>query len=331
MQAQRARLRDGRWHFQHGPIDIVIGADGAAGAVAAAHEHAWARFETVLAELVAELRELRSPLQRRSDPLRGGAGRCPLQGVIARRMWQACQPFCDQFITPMAAVAGSVAQELIGSYQREGVARAWVNNGGDIALHLAPGASARVGLFVDLARFEPAEGTPQIDANFELRADMPVRGIATSGWRGRSFSLGIADSVTVLARSAAQADAAATMIGNTVNVEDARIERRPANQLEDDTDLGDIEVTVNVPPLMPERVQLALRAGQRRARELQRAGLIHSALLVCQHRFASVEAVRPSPQPSSPRTGASEPAVLPLPHAGEGWGEGEFNLARSAC
>ena len=35
---------------------------------------------------------------------------------------------------------------------------------------------------------------------------MPHRGVATSGWRGRSHSLGIADSVTVVARNAAAAD-----------------------------------------------------------------------------------------------------------------------------
>jgi len=269
----------------------VIGAEGDGAEVAAAHAAAWARFETVLPELVAELRALRSPVR----------GPCPLQGVIARRMWLACRPYHSQFITPMAAVAGAVAQELIGAYEREGVARAWVNNGGDIALHLAPGASVKVGLCADLARFDLAAGAPQLDADFEVHASTLVRGIATSGWRGRSFSLGIADSVTVLARTASQADAAATVIANAVNVIDTRIERRSANQLADDTDLGDIEVTVNVPPLPAEQVQRALQAGQRRACELQRSGLIHAALLVCQHRYAgvAVETVAPpSPRPS---------------------------------
>ena len=287
-----------RWHFQHGPIDLVIVAEGEAAAVADAHEAAWLRFETVLPELVAELRTLRLPV----------AGPCPLQGVVARRMWWACRPFHAQFITPMAAVAGAVAQELIAVYERAGVQRAWVNNGGDIALHLAPGASACVGLFADLARFDPTAsiaadtaGTARTartartanlrtDAGFSVHASMPVRGIATSGWRGRSFSLGIADSVTVLARTAAQADAAATLIANAVNVADARIVRRPANQLQDDADLGDIEVTVNVPVLEAARVDQALQAGQCRARALQRDGLIHAALLVCQDRFVSVEA-----------------------------------------
>lgn len=287
MQAQRALLDPGRWHFQHGPIDIVIGAEGDVAAVAASHEAAWARFQTVLPELVAELRTLRLPVR----------GPCALQGVVARRMWHACRPFHSQFITPMAAVAGSVAQELIALYQRDGVSRAWVNNGGDIAVHLAPGAAVKVGLFADLARFDPSRPTLQTDGHFEVSSEMPVRGIATSGWRGRSFSLGIADSVTVLARTAAMADAAATVIANAVNVNDARIQRRPANQIKDDSDLGDIEVTVDVPPLEETMVQAALQAGERRARELQREGLIHSAVLVCQHRLARVEALVPATAP----------------------------------
>lgn len=281
MQAQRALLPNGRWHFQHGPIDIVIGADGGTGAVEAAHDAAWQRFQTVLPELVAELRALRAPVR----------GPCALQGVIARRMWHACRPHHAQFITPMAAVAGAVAQELIPAYEREGVARAWVNNGGDIALHLGePGSGAwvKVGLFADLARFEPAEGELPIDADFEVNAAMPVRGIATSGWRGRSFSLGIADSVTVLARTAAMADAAATVIANAVDVRDPRIVRRPANEIKDDSDLAEMLVTVDVPPLDAEQVQAALQSGARCARALQRQGLIHTALLVCQHRAASV-------------------------------------------
>jgi hypothetical protein len=276
--AQRAKLEGNRWHFQHGPIDLVIGADGDAAALEAAHDAAWQRFQTVLPELVAELPTLREPVR----------GPCALQGVIARRMWLACRPYHSAYITPMAAVAGAVAQELVACYARPGVQRAWINNGGDIALHLAPGALVRVGLFADLARLAPAD--IRADGHFEVTADLPVRGIATSGWRGRSFSLGIADSVTVLARTAAQADAAATMIANAVDVADARIRRTPANQLKDDTDLGDLAVTVDVPLLAPAQIQCALQAGEKRARALQREGLIHSAVLVCQSAWRRVEA-----------------------------------------
>jgi uncharacterized protein len=278
MHAQRAPLDGDRWHFQHGPIDLVIGAEGDTAAIAAAHADAWARFQTVLAELVAELPVLRRPVR----------GPCPLRGPIARRMWHACRPHRAAFITPMAAVAGAVAEALIGSYRRDGITRAWVNNGGDIALHLAPGRAVRIGLVADLARV--AVHGPRIDGHFEVHADTPVRGIATSGWRGRSFSLGIADSVTVLARSAAEADAAATMIANAVDVADPRIRRAPARTLKDDSDLGDLGVTVDVPPLEPGLVAQALDAGECRARALQREGVIHAAVLVCQGMFRQVEA-----------------------------------------
>lgn len=282
MNAHRAPLSGARWHFQHGPIDLVIGADGDAGAVGAAHESAWQRFGRLLPELVAELRTLRLPVR----------GPCPLQGVVARRMWQACRPHHARFITPMAAVAGAVAEELIAHYRGIGIERAWVNNGGDIALHLAPGASVRVGVFADLARFDPAEpafDALRTDADFAVDASMPVRGIATSGWRGRSFSLGIADSVTVLAKSAAVADAAATMIANAVDVDDPRIVRAPANSLKDDADLGELPVTVEVPVLAEAQLIEALWRGERLARELQRGGLIHAALLVCQRRARRIE------------------------------------------
>ncbi len=287
MQAQRAPLADGRWHFQHGPIDCVIAAEGDAEAVAAAHAAAWARFQPLLAELVAELPLLRQPV------VAGGIH--PLRGAVARRMWDACAPLrdaADGFITPMAAVAGSVAQELIAAYQRPGITRAWVNNGGDIALHLAPGQSARVGLFADLARVDAAAlartaaGQLCTDAGFGVDYGSPVRGVATSGWRGRSHSLGIADSVTVLAATAAMADAAATVIANAVDVQDARIHRAPASSLRDDSDLGERPVTVDVPALPPALVQQALNHGLAMARRLRALGLIEATLLVCQGSLA---------------------------------------------
>ena len=294
--ARRAGLPDGRWHFQHGPIDIVIDAEGDAAAVQAALEAAWARFQTVLTELVAELPLLRQPVPAGAT----GSDMNPLRGEIARCMWATCLPLvgpAEGFITPMAAVAGAVAQTLVACYRRPGIHRAWVNNGGDIALHLAPGAMARVGLFADLSRFDgdalrrTSTGLLRTDAGFTLRADDPVRGVATSGWRGRSLSRGIADSVTVLAATAAMADAAATVIANAVNVDDAAVERRRACEVRDDSDLGQILVTVAVPPLTPAAVQQALQRGLAVARQLQSLGRVHAALLVCQGSLARLDAL----------------------------------------
>ena len=289
MQAQRKPMDAQRWHFQHGPIDLVISADGDAAALASAHAAAWQRFEQVLPELVQELPLLRQAVSSKATD-------CPLKGPVARRMWQACRPYAMDFITPMAAVAGSVAQEIIACYQRPGIARAWVNNGGDIAMHLTPGQSLKVGLYADIARLDVAQLQDQLllDGQFSVEAAMPVRGVATSGWRGRSFSMGIADSVTVLARTAAQADAAATVIANAVNVNDARVQRAPAASLKDDSDLGQRLVTTGVPPLPPALVLQALQAGLATARALQSEGLIDSALLVCQQQALQTSENAPS-------------------------------------
>ena len=275
MDAQRARDQDGRWHWRHGPIDLIVVAEGDPLAIEAAHAAAWSRFEGILVELVGEL-----PL------LKSAAAACP-NGAVARRMWHACRPHRARFITPMAAVAGAVADELIAHYRVPGITRAWINNGGDIALHLASDASVRVGVFADIASFVPTDASVDLDVDFAITEAMPVRGIATSGWRGRSFSLGIADSVTVLARSAADADAAATMIANAVDVEDVRIARRPASSLKDDSDLGDLLVTVDVPPLGIASVRRALVAGRAHAEALRTADVIESCVLVCQGMMTS--------------------------------------------
>jgi ApbE superfamily uncharacterized protein (UPF0280 family) len=267
--AMRLALDDGRWHFQHGPIDLIIQAGGDADAVRRATENAWLRFGAILPELVAELAQLRQPVR----------GANTLQGPVARRMYEACGPHSAQFITPMAAVAGAVADEIIAFFRNEaGVERAYVNNGGDIALHLSAGQSYKVGLFTDLARFDGSDEL-QLDGGFVIDAALPVRGIATSGWRGRSFSLGIADSVTVLASNAATADAAATIVANAVNSDHPAVGRAPASSLKDDTDLGDLPVTVDVGDLPYNEVRAALEKGAARAGALLREGVIHGAVL----------------------------------------------------
>lgn len=266
-QPVRARLSEGRWHFQQGPIDLVIGADGDPAACEAAHEACWTQFATVLTTLVSEL-----PALRRALPL---AGYPPeVSGPVAQRMVAACLPHARQglFITAMAAVAGSVADHLISCYRRPGVRRAYINNGGDIALHLEPGESWRAGVVGNV-------NAPALDAGLVVRAESGLRGIATSGWRGRSLSMGIADSVTVVARDAATADAAATIIANHVDVADAAIERRPACEVRDQSDLGDLPVTVAVGALAPASIDTALANGLACARELVSRGLIGHALL----------------------------------------------------
>ena len=270
--AARAQLEGGREHWQHGPIDLVIAAYGDAASVARAYELAWARFQNILGELVGELPLLRSPVRQALE----------VRGVIARRMVAATLPFAPTFITPMAAVAGSVAQEIAEIFAAEpGVLKAYVNNGGDIALHLRAGQSLEVGVVANAY-------APALNGAVHVGDESGIRGVATSGWRGRSFSRGIADSVTVLARSAAMADAAATMIANAVDVEHAAITRAPASSLKDDTDLGERLVTVDVATLPALARGAALASGYAMAATCLRRGLITGAALALQNEWRTI-------------------------------------------
>ena len=263
---QVAILPGGRLHLNDGPIDLVIAADGEAAQVRAAYAAATHRFATVLDELCAELPLLRSPVT---------PDVAPPECSVAQRMDIAARRVChDRFITRMAAVAGAVADEIVATMVNSArLARACVNNGGDIALHLAEGQSYVVGL-VD------RPDVPALFGDARIGWKDHVRGIATSGWRGRSFSLGIADAVTVLAESAAVADAAATIIANAVDLPGhSAIVRQPANELAPDTDLGARLVTTGVGPLSAGEVAQALRSGIAVAEGCRHKGLIHAAAL----------------------------------------------------
>ncbi|MCK4713576.1 MAG: UPF0280 family protein [Marinosulfonomonas sp.] len=236
---QAAILPDGRLHLHQGPIDLIIQAWGADRACA--FVQARARFQTILTELVEELDTLRQPA---CDVLPTGR--------IARNMARAAARHNDVFVTPMAAVAGAVADEICRAMCK-GLAldKAYVNNGGDIAVWLTAGQH------LTAAIHDGADA-----GRVAFTADQPAQGLATSGWQGRSHSFGIADAVTVIAKTAAQADVAATLIANAVNIADhPAITRQPANELLPDSDLGARMVTTAVGPLTDTDIRAALAAG----------------------------------------------------------------------
>lgn len=271
MGPQAALLPDGRLHLHHGPIDLLIMAEEhSEEATRITFRAARDRFTTVLAELVPELPLLRSSL-----------GIAP-EGQIARRMHSACTAVAQgDFITPMAAVAGSVADTVLAAMlAATPLRRAFVNNGGDIALHLAAGQSYR-------AAIAGLDG--QVSGQITISAGDGIGGIATSGQGGRSLSLGIATSVTVLAPDAASADAAATLIANAVDLPGhPAITRRPASDVHPDSDLGGRLVVTLVGPLGADDVQTALSQGAARAQRLIDAGTIVAAALVLQGQGVTV-------------------------------------------
>jgi ApbE superfamily uncharacterized protein (UPF0280 family) len=256
---------DGHLRLVHGPIDLIVTAEGSAQAARAAYHRARDAFQPVLTDLVSDLPHLRQS----EGPM--------LTGAIAQKMQQAVRPFAPTFVTPMAAVAGAVADHILKAMLTpdHGLSRAHVNNGGDIALWTAdqplnlaicedpvtaaPGAQARIG---------PHDG---------------IGGVATSGWRGRSYSLGIADAVTVLARTAAMADVAATLIANAIDLPGhPAITRAPANSLSPDSDLGARLVTTNVTSLPAHDLHTALDRGAAVACDFAARDLIAGACLASQ-------------------------------------------------
>jgi ApbE superfamily uncharacterized protein (UPF0280 family) len=266
-RAQIRMLPDGRrLHMHDGPIDVIVEAFGDADEIALAYRAAADRFVEILDELCGELAFLRRPARDDGD--------LP-SGAIARRMLAAVRPYASQtFITPMAAVAGAVAEELLEIMTSAAkLSRAYANDGGDISFHLAPGEKFVVGM-VELPDRASLFGTTTI------KSGDPIRGIATSGWRGRSFSLGIADAVTILADTAAMADAAATVVANAVDLPaHPRVVRVRACDLAPDSDLGERLVTQSVGELTPDEIRDALEAGIRVAESLCDSGLIRAAAL----------------------------------------------------
>jgi len=274
-----AALLDGgrRLHLQHGPIDLIVGAEGRD---AAARSHAFAAaarcFDGLLEALVAELPLLRAQVAPDTPAPRG---------PVAARMLAAVRAHsADTFVTPMAAVAGAVADEVLAAMTaRVPLSRAYVNNGGDIALHLT-GA----GRFTAAMAGLDGAGLGRI----AIGAGDGIGGMATSGAGGRSLSLGIADSVTALGASAAAADAAATLIANAVDLPGHPGSRRaPARDLDPDSDLGRRPAVVGVPALGASEVDRALAAGAARAGAMLGRGLIAGAALFLQGHARTVGAM----------------------------------------
>jgi len=267
-----------RLHLQHGPIDLVIETWGSAGERDRAHRAAIARFDTILDELVAELTLLRQPC-----PPAG----LPLQGAVARRMLAAVGPFAADgfFVTPMAAVAGAVAEEVLEHMLAAAdLDKAYVNNGGDIAFHLSLGERFDVAMIT-------LDAMPADDGRVTIEAADRVRGIATSGRHGRSLSMGIADSVTVLAKGAAIADATTTLIANAVDLPGhPAVERRPAMAVRSDSDLGERMVVTGLGELTRDEIDAALGRGLAAAEDMRSSGRIAAAALFLRGRSMVAEA-----------------------------------------
>lgn len=263
--ARRYRSGSGRQYFEHGPMSLVVDIDAPDAVAARSFTRAFQLFENLLEELVSELEILRAVAEDVT----------PLTGNVASEMRSAAIMCArGRFATPMIAVAGAVADAVrVEAHRHPDVARVLVNNGGDVSLGLSPGHQATVGVV-------PRLDASELAGSVSIGHDSAIRGVATSGHGGRSLSLGIADAVTVFAKSAAVADAAATMVANAVDLPDhPQIARVPADQIDESAALGSALVPVQVPPLNPDEAGAALGAGCAVAEELLSDSIIEAAIL----------------------------------------------------
>jgi ApbE superfamily uncharacterized protein (UPF0280 family) len=275
MTPQITKMDDGRLHLNHGPIDLIIAMDGEAYEITLAKQQAILAFETVLLDLSKILPDLRKPFSELQ------ALNYIFENEIARNMLRVVSQFPTDFITPMAAVAGCVADYILAcSCEGRSLKRVSVNNGGDIAFYLNVTEKYKTAI---------CNLSGEALATIEIHHEDEIAGIATSGCLGRSYSLGIADSVTVLAKNAGLADAAATLIANAVDLpQSEKVKRMAANELSPDIDLGDRQVTVEVHPLCDNEIKMALAKGQKYAAVLEREGLIDGAFIMLQNQFLTI-------------------------------------------
>ena len=258
---------DNRLFLQHGPTNIVIEALGIDKNLA--YLNAKNYFETLLEELVLDLTLLKKEVVLNTK----------FNNKISQSMQDATERFIPSFITPMAAVAGSIADNILKVLINDThLEKAYVNNGGDISFYLNENQTMKGSL----------AAIPNMIT--EIKHKNSSRGIATSGWRGKSFSRGIADSVTVLANNAAIADAAATMIGNAVDIYDhPNIKKKPANFIYEDSDLNNLLVTVEVGKLTKIEIKKALKNGYQTAIKYVQKDLINTALIQLSDCFCIVQ------------------------------------------
>lgn len=217
----------------------------------------------------------------------------PAYPRVVNRMIESVRKTGDASMTPLAAVAGTVADEVADFIcGLEPVTKVVVNNGGDIAIRLQEGASVRIGVQEDLSRSE-FSNVLVVDGSHG------IRGVATSGMGGRSFTKGIASAVTIAAPSGSLADAAATLIGNAVNVLSPNIKKVRAEEIDPDTDIPGHLVTVSVGELSDREVERALASGMEMAGELRRRGLIAGAILALKGAIVISSELRPMVHPAA--------------------------------
>lgn len=254
-------LDDGRVFVDYGPASMVITAKCGDEWLSSLACEAFPVIRDALAEIAQALPELRRyPKDADFSHLQG----------LPRVMAECAVATQEGTLTPMATVAGTVADTVADWLFVRGADFVAVNNGGDIALRLGPGRQLRMGILPDLDG-----GITQV---VTIRAEDGIGGVCTSGLGGRSLTRGIARSVTVFSRRCAQADACATHLANCSFVQSPRVHTCRAGELEPESDIADLTIVRGVDALTEEEIALGLsRVRAEAERQRQRGNLLRAA------------------------------------------------------
>ena len=259
-------LKPGQVFVDFGPVSMVITASRNGEGDTQLCRAAFPVIAACLEDLRPSLEMLRRyPPQVELEQL-AGAGETMARAVLRTG---------DPWLTPMAAVAGTVADAVADFLFAQGAEKVTANNGGDIALRLAPGQSLGLGVLYDLER-------GGVDRVVHLTAEKGVGGVATSGLGGRSLTTGIASGVTVFSRRCAQADALATLLADRSCIDSPAVHTRLAGELDPDSDIADLPVVVSVEPLSREEKERALEQVLREAEEQYRRGNLLACIATVQ-------------------------------------------------
>ena len=225
------------------------------------------RVEEKIRSILEEIKEYLPVLKQKAHKIKNTNH----MSYVPRKMVDAVKVIDEVSLTPMAAVAGSIADALKEFLKNEWLDLISVNNGGDISIFNKNGRELKI----DIGDIHTGESSPHL-LSIEQITDY---GLATSGFGGRSFTLGLADSVTVIATTGALADAAATFICNCTNTETDQVIRRKASEIDPLTDIPDYEVTIKINDLSNFDIMKSLENGLYNASKLKQLNFIYDAVI----------------------------------------------------
>ena len=261
-----SKIIEERLYLEYGPTNLVV---------EAVHKDKQKIYNYIIKNIDQMLSELSLELSKLREKTKDST---KFNSQIAKKMNDSTKIFLPRFITPLASVAGAISETLLDEIlSKFDLEKIYINNGGDAAIFLKKKQKLK---------FLVASTNSFL---ITLEGDNCKYGIATSGWKGRSFSMGIADSVTTIAKSSAIADAAATVIANDTDIKSHKnIKKQEASKIDEYSDLKNKLVTTYVGELSLNDIQKSLKKGVLTAKRLIKKNIILTALLNIKENYVYV-------------------------------------------